>query len=158
MSNKFSVSRFYIELHEYRTSSCTKATTLLDLKSCYVKMIIYRPASFLAMQISWKYKLIIKYGRHLSIDWFIDKKYIFGSNFITKLTKITRILFLEKSGLERNKWSLKFMYRSAFFWRVIALWTVSVFWAKQYRKRLGWGQILQSRYLLRFLFQQNFWF
>ena len=35
----------------YSTSSYTKATILLGPKSWYVKMVIYRPASFVSMQV-----------------------------------------------------------------------------------------------------------
>ena len=59
------------------------------------EMVIYKPASFVSKQISWKCKQIIKCGR--SIDWFIKKvdfvKVILSPNF--------KKLFSEKSGLEK---------------------------------------------------------
>ena len=55
----------------------------------------------------------------------IFSKVILSPNF--------KILFSEKSGLEWNNWSLKFMIRSAFFRRIMSLLTVLMFWAQTIR-------------------------
>lgn len=50
------------------SSSYTKATIILGPKSWYIKMVIYKPASFISTKIYLKCKQIMKYGSHLSID------------------------------------------------------------------------------------------
>ena len=121
LSDKYFIKRFCIDFLQINsTSSFTRVTILLDPKRWYVEMVVYIPASFVSMQISWKCKLIIKYGRHLSLIDLLTKstfsKVILSLNF--------EILFLEKSGLEWNNCYLKFMIHSALFWRIMSLLTV----------------------------------
>ena len=74
LSDKFWIKKFAIEFHEYML-------LVLILKRSYFwlwKVVMLRSSftDFTSMQISWNYKPIIEYRRHLSIDLFIDKKYI----------------------------------------------------------------------------------
>ena len=64
-------------------------------KSWYVEMVIYRPASFVSMQVSWKYKQIIKYGRQLPTYWFVDKNVFVNVILLPKF----EILFSDKSEI-----------------------------------------------------------
>ena len=61
-----------------------------------------------------------------------------------------KISLSEKSGLEWNNWSLKFMISSAFFWRIMSLLTALMFWAQKIQEYVRGSQILRSRYFLRF--------
>ena len=83
-------------------------------------------------QVSYLCKFLENVNQSLNIEGtclLIDllMKRIF-SNVI--LSQNFKILFEEKSRLEWNNWSLKFIIRSAFFWRIINLLTVLILWAK----------------------------